>query len=188
MNAYIFDIYIMHSIMLEHKEEEGTFTTYHDLLEIGPINMPVPSNLKRIKDMIRDISSKPVTSNWWTDFSTWDDFNGLLRTGTKLPIHSIVSKINNELQLLDNNLSYVDLIDENGNIIIEHDETFPTISQGFKITAKRKRLRTLKEIAAYNVTKCITSESDVQNLEIPHSLHGLVSMYLDTYSGDYRTA
>ena len=107
MNAYIFDIYIMHSIMLEHKEEEGTFTTYHDLLEIGPINMPVPSNLKRIKDMIRDISSKPVTSNWWTDFSTWDDFNGLLRTGTKLPIHSIVSIINNELQLLDNNLSYM---------------------------------------------------------------------------------
>jgi hypothetical protein len=34
MNAYIFDIYIMHSIMLEHKDEEGTFTTYHDLLEI----------------------------------------------------------------------------------------------------------------------------------------------------------
>ena len=173
--------------MLEHKEEEGTFTTYHDLLEIGPINMPVPSNLKRIKDMIRDISSKPVTSNWWTDFSTWDDFNGLLRTGTKLPIHSIVSKINNELQLLDNNLSYVDLIDENGNIIIQHDETFSTFAQGFRLKARRKRLRKLKDIAAYNVAKYIASESDVKVLEIPCSLHSLISIFLDTYSGDYRT-
>jgi hypothetical protein len=188
MNAYIFDTYIMHSIMLEHKEEEGTFTTYLDLVEIGPLSMPDSSNMNRIKDIVRDISSTPVTSNWWTEFSTWEDFHGLLRSGTKLSMHSIVSKINKQLQLLENNVSYVDLINENGNLIIEHDETFPTVSQGFKITAKRKRLRTLKEIAAYNVTKCITSESDVQNLEIPHSLHSMVTMFLDTYSGDYRTA
>ena len=44
---------------------------------------------------------------------------------------------------------------------------------------------TLKQISAYNVAKCILSESDVQNLHIPQSLYKLVSMFLDTYSGDY---
>jgi hypothetical protein len=52
-----------------------------------------------------------------------------------------VSKINNLLQLLENNVSYVDLIDENVNLIIEHDETYPTVSQGFKTMAKRKSLQ-----------------------------------------------
>ena len=57
--------------------------------------------------------------------------------------------------------------------------------KGYQITAKRKRLWTLKEIAAYNVTKFISSNSDVQNLHIPKSLYKLVSILLDTYSGDY---
>ena len=49
-------------------------------------------------------------------------------------------------------------------------------------------MRTLKDIAAYNVAKNTTSESDVKTLEIPRSLHVLVTQFLDTYSGDYRTA
>ena len=85
-------------------------------------------------------------------------------------------------------MSYVDVIDDNGNIIIRHDETFPRLAQGFIVKAKRKRLRTLKDIAAYNVAKNTTGESDVKILEIPHSLHSLVSISLDTYSGEYRTA
>jgi hypothetical protein len=67
-----------------------------------------------------------------------------------LSMHYIVTKINSQLELLDNNLSYVDVI-----------ETFPTLAQSFIVKAKRKRLRTLKDIAAYNVAKNTTSESDV---------------------------
>jgi hypothetical protein len=49
------------------------------------------------------------------------------------------------------------LIDENGNILIQHDETYPNLSQGFLLKAKRKRLRTLKDIAACNVAKYTAS-------------------------------
>ena len=51
--------------------------------------------------------------------------------------------------------------------------------------AIRKRLRTLKAIAAYNVAKYTESTSDVKVLNIPLCLHKLVSIFLDTYSGDY---
>ena len=80
------------------------------------------------------------------------------------------------------------MIDNNENIIIEHDEIFLTIFQGFKVTENRKWLITLKEIAAYNVAKYIGNESDISNLAIPNSLHRLVLIYLDTYLGDYRSA
>ena len=188
MNAYVFDIFISHSIVLEDMEEDGIFTTTCDLVEIGPLNIPKLNNLRKIKEMVRDISSTPIASNWWTDFSTWKDFYGVLRTGSKLSMHYIVTKINSQLELLENSMSYVDVIDDNGNIVIQHDETFPTHAQGFIVKAKRKGLRTLKDIAAYNVAKNTTSESDVKILEIPRSLHVLVTKFLDTYSGDYRTA
>ena len=188
MNAYVFDIFISHSIVLENMEEDGIYTTTCDLVEIGPLNMPKLNNLRRIKDMVRDISLTPIASNWWTDFSTWKDYHGILRSGSKLSMHSIVTKINSQLELLENNMSYVDVFDDNGNIIIQHDETFPTLAQGFIVKAKRKRLRTLKDIAAYNMAKYTTSESDIKILEIPHSLHVLVTKFLDTYSGDNQTA
>ena len=86
------------------------------------------------------------------------------------------------------NMSCVDVIDDNGNIIIHHDKTFPTLAQGFIVKAKRTWLRTLKDIAAYNLAKNTSSESDAKILEIPHSLHVLVKKFLDTYSGDHRTA
>jgi hypothetical protein len=187
MDAYVFDIFIMHSIVLENNEEDGFQTTSCDLVDIGPLNIPDFNNFRRIKEMVRDISLTPVASNWWTDFSTWDDFFGTLRAGTKLPMHSIVTNINIQLELLENSSSYLDLIDDNGNIIIQHDETFSTFAQGFRLKARRKRLRKLKDIAAYNVAKYIASESDVKVLEIPCSLHSLISIFLDTYSGDYRT-
>ena len=79
------------------------------------------------------------------------------------------------------------MIDDNGNITIQYDETFPTLSQGFEVKAKRKRLRKLKDIAAYNVAKFIVSENDIKTLNLPNSLQSLVSKFLDIYSGDYRT-
>lgn len=187
MNGYTFDIFIMHSIVLENTEEDGIYTTTCELVEIGPLNGPDINNLESIKTVIRNISSTPVIQKWWADFSTWEDFYGILRAGTELSMHSIVTKINNQLTLLESGVSYVDMIDDNGNITIHYDETFPTVSQGFKVKAKRKQLRKLKDIAAYNVAKFIVSENDIETLNLPNSLESLVSRFLDIYSGDYRT-
>ena len=122
MNAYKFDIFVMHSIVLENTEEDGIYTTSCDLLEIGPLKCPDVKNLNFIKTMIRDIHHTPVARNWWTDFSTWEDFYGILRAGKELSMHLIVRKINNQLEQLVNNVSYIDLVDENGNITIHYDE------------------------------------------------------------------
>jgi hypothetical protein len=182
MNAYTFEIFIMHSIVLENTEEDEVCTTTCELIEIGPLNGPDINNLESIKTMIREIS--PVIQKWWADFSTWEDFYGILRAGTELSMHSIVSKINNQLTLLDNS----DLIDDNGNITIQYDETFPTLAQGFEVKPKRNRLRKLKDIADYNVANFIVSENDIETLNLPNSLQCLVSKFLDIYSGYYRTA
>ena len=131
MNAYILDIFITHAIVIEHFEEDGIYTTFCDHVEVGPLNIPNSNNFRRIKKIVRDISSTELASNWWTDFSTWKDFSGILRTGTHLSMHLIVQQIISKLKLLKNNCSYVDLIDENGNILIQHDKTFPNISQEF---------------------------------------------------------
>jgi hypothetical protein len=58
------------------------------------------------------------------------------------------------------------LTDENGNIMIQHDETFTMLAQGFIVKAKRKQLRTLKDMSDYNVAKNTTSEINVKVLEI----------------------
>ena len=47
-------------------------------------------------------------------------------------------------------------VSENGDLYIDLDENFPTLMKGYQITAKRKRLRTLKQIAAYDVALYIT--------------------------------
>ena len=70
MNAYKFDIFVMHSIVLENTEEDGIYTT----IEIGSLNCPDVKKLNFIKTMIWDIHHTPVARNWWTDFSTWEDF------------------------------------------------------------------------------------------------------------------
>jgi hypothetical protein len=156
MIAYVFDSFMSHSILLEEMEEDETFTTTCDLVEVGPLNIPKLNNLRKIKVMVRDISSTPIALNWWTDFPTWKDFFWILRTGSKLAMHYIVTQIS-QLELLENSMSYVDVIDDNGNIVIQSDETFPALAQGFMVKAKRKRLRTLKDIAAYNVAKNTTT-------------------------------
>ena len=78
MNACTFDIFIMHSIVLENTEENGIYTTTSELVEIGPLNGPDNKNLESIKTMIRDISSTPVIQKWWADFLSREDFHGIL--------------------------------------------------------------------------------------------------------------
>ena len=59
------------------------------------------------------------------------------------------------------------------------------------IPPKKQRKIVIISILAftfYNVANKITCESDVKILRNPHSLHVLVKKFLDTYSGDYRTA
>jgi hypothetical protein len=70
MNAYTFDIFIMHYIVMENTEENGIYTTTCELVEIGPLNGPDYNNLESIKTMICDISSTPVIQKWWADVST----------------------------------------------------------------------------------------------------------------------
>jgi hypothetical protein len=68
MNAYIFDIFIMHSIVLENTEEDGMYTTSCVLVEIGPLNSPDFKNFNLINTMLCDIPSTPVAQNWLADF------------------------------------------------------------------------------------------------------------------------
>ena len=52
---------------------------------IGSLNLHEPSHLKIV--LFWNISSLYISSNWWTGFKLWEDDFGILRTGTKLPIH-----------------------------------------------------------------------------------------------------
>ena len=83
MNAYVFDIFITHSIVTEDFEEDGIYTTTCDLVEVGPLSTLDGNNFRRIKEIVRETSSAQMASNWWTDFSTWEDFYGILRAGTE---------------------------------------------------------------------------------------------------------
>ena len=124
--------------MPESIEEDGIYTTTCELVEIGPLNGPDINNLESIKSVIRNISSTPVIQKWWSDFSTWEDLYGILRAGTELSMHSIVTKINNQLTLLESGVSYIDLIDNKEDLTIHYAETCSTLSQGFEMKAKRK--------------------------------------------------
>jgi len=94
MNIYTLDIFTNHYIDVEEIDETNRIDFYLHLLEIGPLYFPEPSHLKMVKGAILNISSLSIPSNWWTGFSSWEDFFGLLRTGTTLPIHSVVLDVN----------------------------------------------------------------------------------------------
>ena len=113
--------------------------------QLTPLNIPKLNNLRRMKEIVLT----PIASNWWTDFSTLKDFPGILRSGSKLTMHYIVTKINSQLELLENNMSYVDVIDDNGNMIIQHDETFPTLAQELIVKAKKT-----ENIESYSSLQC----------------------------------
>jgi hypothetical protein len=54
--------------------------------------------------------------NWWTEFSSWQDFRALLLTGSRLSIHTVVEIVNQKLE-------NIETIDEKGNIEVELSET-----------------------------------------------------------------
>ena len=81
--------------------------------------------------------------------------------------------------------AYVETIDENGNIEIELSESTDELLQAFTIRAKRKKLRSLKDVAAYHVAQYLSCHSDVEDLQVPISLKKLVKPFVITFSGDY---
>jgi hypothetical protein len=149
MNKYIYHISLTNHIIKEKIEVNNQVMIDCKPVEIGPFQLPDSYTVKVIKDTISDIPRAPVICNWWIDFSTWEDFRGILRSGTKLSIHSVVAKIEEQIKPLTD--CYLDWIDENGNIVINLYEISSSVHQEFKITARRKKLRRVEQIEAFNV-------------------------------------
>ena len=178
MNCYIFDIHIDCCFIADRRWDSGIIFYCHDLLEIGPLNMICSGVLSIVKSQVRAISSLDVPVNWWTEFSSWQDFRGLLRTGTKLAIHEIVENFCRSFVALENIGADIVNIEENGNVEIVLSEDNEYILQSFTLRASRKRLRRLKDIAAYNVGQCLVCESDVDHIILPQTLQILVKKFI----------
>jgi hypothetical protein len=182
MNGYIFDIHINCCFVLDNQVDDEF---KYDLLEVGPLNMISFDVLNKVRAVVRSISSSPVPLNWWTEFSSWQDFRALLRTGSRLSIHTAVENLNQQFEAIENADAYVETIDENGNIEVELSESTDELLQAFTIRAKRKKLRSLKDVAAYSVAQYLSCNNDVKDLQVPISLKKLVKPFVITFSGDY---
>ena len=130
--------------------------------------------LSIVKSQVRAIYSLDVHLNWWTKFSSWQDFRGLLRTGTKLAIHEIVENFSRHFEAFENIGAAIVNIDKNGNVKIVLSEDNEYIVQGFTLRASRERLRTLKDKEAYNIGQCLGCETDVDPPILPQTLQMLV--------------
>ena len=182
MNGYTFDIHINCCLVLD---AQADVRFKYDLLEVGPLNMIHFDVVNKVRAAVRSISSSPVPLNWWTEFSSWQDFRALLRTGSRLSMHTVVENLNHKFEAIEIADAYVETIDENGNIEIELSESTDELLQAFTIRAKRKKLRSLKDVAAYNVAQYLSCHSDVEDLQVPISLKKLVKPFVITFSGDY---
>ena len=156
-----------------------------DLLEFGPLNLIDPRILSRIARTLQGISLEDVPKNWWTEFSTWHDFQALLRTGTLLSVHRVVEQIGSDFGRINDIDVTLEMIDDNGNMEIMITEDTQDMLQGFTVKARRRRLRKLKEIAAFNLAQHLASEGEIESLNIPESVKSLVKKFLVTFSGNY---
>ena len=144
-----------------------------------------PHLLSLIARTLQSISIQDVTRNWWTDFSTWRDFQALIRTGTLLSVHKVVEQIGTNFgKIHDANIT-LEMIDDNGNMEIMIIEDTKDMLQGFTVKARRRRLRRLKDIAAFNLAQHLASEDEIESLNIPESVKPLVKKFLVTFSGNY---
>ena len=100
-------------------------------------------------------------------------------------MHTVVENLNHKFEAIEIADAYIETIDENGNIEIELSESTDELLQAFTIRAKRKKLRSLKDVAAYNVAQYLSCHSDVEDLQVPISLRKLVEPFVITFSGDY---
>ena len=125
-----------------------------------------PHILSRIARTLQGISLQDVPKNWWTEFSTWHDFQALLRTGTLLSVHRVVEQIGSNFGRIHDFDVTLEMIDDNGNMEIMITEDTQDMLQGFKVKARRRRLRRLKEISAFNIAQHVASEGDIESLNI----------------------
>ena len=177
MNCYLFDV----QMNFCYTQENSQF----DLVEFGPLNMIDPHLLSLIARTLQSISIQDVTRNWWTDFSTWRDFQALIRTGTLLSVHKVVEQIGTNFGKIHDADVTLEMIDDNGNMEIMIIEDTKDMLQGFTVKARRRRLRRLKDIAAFNLAQHLASEDEIESLNIPESVKPLVKKFLVTFSGNY---
>ena len=134
MNCYLLDVHT-----------DFCYTIYknrYELVEVGPLNMLCPRLLSRLHIILQGISSQEdISKNWWTEFSSWQDLRALLRTGTTLSIHRVVSYLRIRFEEISACETTIEMIGENGNIEIVIVEDNGKILQSFIVKAKRKRLR-----------------------------------------------
>ena len=136
--------------------------------------------LSKISAVIQEISTDDIPKSWWMEFSSWRDFQALLRTRTVLLIHKVVKNMRECFKNLQDYDVTIDAIDENGNIEIVITEHKDGMFQGFIVKAKRKRLRRLREIAAFNLAQHLVSETNAESLIIPKTLIHLVNKLANT--------
>ena len=59
-----------------------------------------------------------------------------------------------------------------------------TIHQELEITARRKKIRRLEHIAAFNIARELSGQADAQEIPLPNRMKKLITMYLDPFSID----
>ena len=119
--------------MKENRIEDGHKILNFELVQCGPLNTIKSNNLRKVTKTFLDISSSSIKSNWWTEFSSWEDFKVLLRTGSKLSIHRVVAKFRRDFKYLQNAKAYIETIDDNGDIVVQVDEAYEDLKQGFTL-------------------------------------------------------
>ena len=156
MNCYLLDVHIDCCFIYKN----GCY----DLVKVGPLNMLCPWLLSRLHKILQEISSEEdISKNWWTEFSSWQDLRALLCTGTTLSIHRVVHYLRERFEEIKDYDIYTEMIDENGNFEVVIVEKSGEIRQSFMLKAKRKRLRRLRDVAAFNVAQHLQSEDDVDS-------------------------
>ena len=79
------------------------------------------------------MTSQVKSMNCWTDFLSFQEFIGLLRSEIKLAIHEVVENFNINLVTQEGFEAYVGNIDKNGNIEIEITENNAYMSEVFVV-------------------------------------------------------
>ena len=89
------------------------------------------------------------------------------------------------MEALTNLETSIQMIDENGDIEFSITEENHDKLEAFTVKARRKRLRTLKYIAAFNIARHLDCRGDLKYLNLPMTLKPLVNKFIISYSGDY---
>ena len=79
-------------------------------------------------------------------------------------------------------VQYIELVPNLATRAFGGTEISSTVHQEFEITARRKKVRRLEQIGAFNIAINFFCQSDIKELPIPKPMKKLIKMYLDTFS------